>query len=260
MASFLRALRRTASRLSFRKGKRKKRSGKHKIEMLNQEDTEQPTSSDFINEKATAVDNPNGGTIDDTTKVEIHVTPPQTETQADDKVRSPRANNYDMMESGEEEEKEKLRVDPEEIITSATFSSGDDDEETDTIIRKKSKKWGLRKRISATLFHPDLEKCDPEICVNILRIPNVKSFSSLKKKIQHSKGEWIQGFLDAGGLDVLLDHVDTLGMKRVQLLSDAILLLECVACIKVVLNSRLGMDYLIQHGDYTKKLVKGKKY
>ncbi|XP_071086778.1 inverted formin-2-like isoform X2 [Haliotis cracherodii] len=121
---------------------------------------------------------------------------------------------------------------------------------------KKGIKHILRRKISATLTNIDLEQCDPEICVSVLKIPSVNTFGALKKKVKSSGKEWMQGFLDAKGLDALLDCVDTLGSKRVTQLSDALLLLECVACIKVVMNSKLGLECLVQHPDYVNRLVK----
>jgi hypothetical protein len=59
------------------------------------------------------------------------------------------------------------------------------------------------------------------------------------------------------GLSVLLDCVDSLSGGRVTQLSEALLLLEVVDCIKTVINSKLGMDYLVKADNDIKKLVKG---
>ena len=117
----------------------------------------------------------------------------------------------------------------------------------------------LKRKISQTLLHVDFDQCEPEIAVSLLKISTVQMFGALKKKIKKSSRDWIQGFLDANGLGVLLDCVDTLGSKRVTQLSDAMLLLECVSCIKVVMNSKLGLECLVQNGEvYGSRLVKGK--
>ena len=57
---------------------------------------------------------------------------------------------------------------------------------------------------------------------------------------------------------MLFDAVETLSTRRVTQLSDAMLLLECVACIRTVMNSQSGIDYFISHPETSKKLVKGK--
>ena len=49
------------------------------------------------------------------------------------------------------------------------------------------------------------------------------------------------------GLSALLDAIEAIGSRRVSALSDAMLLLECVSCIKTVLNSKVGIEYIIEH-------------
>ncbi|XP_070197131.1 inverted formin-2-like isoform X2 [Littorina saxatilis] len=114
----------------------------------------------------------------------------------------------------------------------------------------------LRRKISQTLFHVDLDQCEPEIVVSLLKIPSVQTFAALKRKLKGSGKEWMQGFLDHEGLEALLDCVDSLGSRRVTQLSDALLLLECVSCVKGVLNSKLGLELLVQRPDYVCRLVK----
>ncbi|XP_021344592.1 inverted formin-2-like isoform X2 [Mizuhopecten yessoensis] len=240
MSGFLRSIRRTASRLTG--WKRKRHSKRHKMEaevmdaFKSSEQKPQTTqATDNINEHKQGIDRQDGKALEGDTTVEIHK-PAQQE--ADD------SQEY---------------TETEDSGMEGPDSSNDSGKDTEINGKTKStKKWKLRKKISETLLHPDLENCDPEICVEIIGLPtfSLKSFCSLKKKIEHSKAEWIQGFLDNGGLDRLFDIVDNVGSKRVNQLSDAMLLLECVACIKSVLNSRLGLDYLVQNGAYTKKLVK----
>nr|KAG5692022.1 hypothetical protein BaRGS_027667 [Batillaria attramentaria] len=116
----------------------------------------------------------------------------------------------------------------------------------------------LRRKISQTLFNVDLEQCDPEICVSILKIPTVQNLGAIKKKLKNSGKEWMQGFLDNEGLEALLDCIDSLGSRRVTQLSDALLLLECVACVKCVMNSKMGLELLVQRPDYVCRLVKGR--
>ena len=117
----------------------------------------------------------------------------------------------------------------------------------------------LRRKISHTLFHVDLEQCDPEIAVTLLKIPSMQTFGALKKKLKGSGKDWMQGFLDHEGLEALLDCIDSLGGRRVTQLSDALLLLECVACVKCVMNSKMGLELLVQRPDYVCRLVKGEQ-
>jgi len=67
----------------------------------------------------------------------------------------------------------------------------------------------------------------------------------------------MEGFLEEGGLEVLLEGVKSVSGRRVVQLSDAMLLLECVACVKSVMNSKIGLQVITQHRDYVNILVKG---
>lgn len=137
-------------------------------------------------------------------------------------------------------------------------ASYDSDGRTDESSGGSRKKFRLKDRISEALLNPDFENCEPEICVKMLHLPTVKTVGMINKKIRTSDKSWIQGFLEAEGLSVLLDCVDTLSSGRVYQLADALLLLEVVDCIKHVINSKLGMDYLVREENDTKKLIKGK--
>uniref|UniRef100_A0A2C9K4F2 FH2 domain-containing protein n=1 Tax=Biomphalaria glabrata TaxID=6526 RepID=A0A2C9K4F2_BIOGL len=95
-----------------------------------------------------------------------------------------------------------------------------------------------------------------DYCLFLLAIPTVHTFSSVKKKLRNSKQEWLQGFLDHEGLERLLDCVDTFASKRVTALSDALILVECVECIKSVLNSKIGLSVLVHKSEYTRRLIK----
>ena len=127
----------------------------------------------------------------------------------------------------------------------------------DILSTPKRGKLSLALKISETISKLDFSQCEPEICVGLLRIPSMQTYAALNKKLQTSDKEWIQGFLDNDGLEVLLNCVETRGKRRVTLLSDAMVLLECVACVKSVMNNQMGLEYIIQNPEYTRKLVKG---
>ena len=136
----------------------------------------------------------------------------------------------------------------------------EDKKETPIQLKKKSGKNPLvrmQSKILDALSHQNFDSYTPAICIDFLKSPNLKLLSSLNKKLKHNNADWNEEFLELHGSDVLLDIVDALGYKRVTKLSDALLLLESVECVKTIMNSKMGLDYLVQHGDYLKKLVKG---
>ena len=83
-------------------------------------------------------------------------------------------------------------------------------------------------------------------------------YASLNKKLRTCERVWMEGFLEEGGLEVLLQAVKSLSERRVVQLSEAMQLLECIACIKSVMNSTVGLQVITQHRDYVNILVKGR--
>ena len=57
---------------------------------------------------------------------------------------------------------------------------------------------------------------------------------------------------------VLLDAVDGLSAPRLCQLSEAMTLLECVACVREVMNSKVGLSFIISNTGYIRQLTKGK--
>ncbi|GFR84517.1 inverted formin-2-like [Elysia marginata] len=121
---------------------------------------------------------------------------------------------------------------------------------------KKGFRHLLRRKISSNLQNMDLDNSDPEFVISIMAIPTAQTFSSVKRKLRSCSQEWMQGFLDNEGLERLLDCVDTLALKRVTVLSDALVLIECVECIKAVLNSKIGLSLLVEKPEYCRRLIK----
>lgn len=127
--------------------------------------------------------------------------------------------------------------------------------------RKKSETIShaaLQGKVLALVSHQNFDSYSPAICVDFLKSPSLKFLSSLNKKLRQNKKDWNNEFLELQGFDILLDLVDSLESKRVSKLTDVQLLLECVGCIKSLLNSKLGVQYFVQHSHCLKKLVKGK--
>jgi len=82
-------------------------------------------------------------------------------------------------------------------------------------------------------------------------------YAALNKKLRTCERAWMEGFLEERGLEVLLEGVESLGGRRVVQLSEAMLLMECVACVKSVMNSKIGLQVITQHREYVNILVKG---
>lgn len=80
-------------------------------------------------------------------------------------------------------------------------------------------------------------------CVYLLRHPSVINFSRLRKKLRSEDKRWVGDFLKRNGLELLFECLANLGKYSGQF-STLVLRLECVMCIKTVMNSSIGLQYL----------------
>ncbi|XP_039256572.2 inverted formin-2-like [Styela clava] len=104
----------------------------------------------------------------------------------------------------------------------------------------------------------NLENADPELCIKLLHYPSMQNFSGLKHKIQSASVEWMLSFLEQDGLDVLFETLGRLSKQTAQSKkfswNRSMELLQCVECVKAVMNSKTGLDFIIKHEEYTRKL------
>ncbi len=76
---------------------------------------------------------------------------------------------------------------------------------------RRGSKFG--RKMARLLKNVSLETCEPEVAVSVLRLPTMKTYTALKKKLKAADGHWMQGFLEVGGLQVSSntfepDHAD----------------------------------------------------
>lgn len=102
-----------------------------------------------------------------------------------------------------------------------------------------------------------LDGADPELCITLLH--RGQHFSSLKNRLRKADQEWMEGFLEQGGLSAIFDSLQILAEKGFSSLTDALRQLDCVACIKAVMNSQVGLDFIIHYPEqkYVRKLSEG---
>ena len=96
-----------------------------------------------------------------------------------------------------------------------------------------------------------------EFCVRLLRTSRLQNFSGLKTKLQTSSNQWMSEFLIQGGLEVLFKSLERLTMSGKMAFLEAFMQLECVNCIKAVMNSKQGLDSLVQNKSLVRSLAKG---
>uniref|UniRef100_A0A8C5QF60 Inverted formin 2 n=1 Tax=Leptobrachium leishanense TaxID=445787 RepID=A0A8C5QF60_9ANUR len=120
------------------------------------------------------------------------------------------------------------------------------------------KKWtSLKDKLSPQSpdkIEGNLENADPELCIRLLQIPSVVNYSGLKKRLETSDDAWIVQFLELSGLDLLLEALDTLSGRGVARIADALLQLTCINCVRTIMNSHKGIEYIVENEGYVRKL------
>ncbi|XP_063146469.1 inverted formin-2 isoform X1 [Candoia aspera] len=120
------------------------------------------------------------------------------------------------------------------------------------------KKWSvLKERLGSQdsdQTEANLENAEPELCIRLLQIPSVVNYSGLKKRLESSDDSWMVQFLELCGLDLLLEALDRLSGRGVSRISDALLQLTCISCVRAVMNSQKGIEYIVSNEGYVRKL------
>ncbi|XP_070607464.1 inverted formin-2 isoform X6 [Erythrolamprus reginae] len=120
------------------------------------------------------------------------------------------------------------------------------------------KKWSVLKEKlgsqDSDQTEANLENAEPELCIRLLQIPSVVNYSGLKKRLESSDDSWMVQFLELCGLDLLLEALDRLSGRGVSRISDALLQLTCISCVRAVMNSQKGIEYIVSNEGYVRKL------
>uniref|UniRef100_A0A8C7ALW8 GBD/FH3 domain-containing protein n=2 Tax=Neovison vison TaxID=452646 RepID=A0A8C7ALW8_NEOVI len=120
------------------------------------------------------------------------------------------------------------------------------------------RKWAaLKEKLGPQDSDPteaNLESADPELCTRLLQMPSVVNYSGLRKRLEGSDGGWMVQFLEQSGLDLLLEALARLSGRGVARISDALLQLTCVSCVRAVMNSQQGIEYILSNQAYVRQL------
>ncbi|XP_024293225.1 inverted formin-2 isoform X2 [Oncorhynchus tshawytscha] len=107
---------------------------------------------------------------------------------------------------------------------------------------------------SDTQLEANLESADPELCILMLQVPSVVNYSGLKRRLEGSEESWMVQFLELSGLDLLLEALDRLSGRGCSRITDALLQLTCVSCVRAVMNSSAGIHFIVENEGYIRKL------
>lgn len=130
---------------------------------------------------------------------------------------------------------------------------------------KVAKRWTIvRQQFNSTYDGKQIENfsistdVSAELCVRLLSSSCLRNFSGLKTKLQTSSAKWIAEFLSEGGMEVLFQALERLSRAGGKMaFVEAFMQLECVNCIKAVMNSKQGLDSMVQNSTLVRNLVEG---
>ena len=107
------------------------------------------------------------------------------------------------------------------------------------------------------LSSTSLEGADPELCITL--VSRGLNFRGLMNRVRSADQDWMEQFLSLGGLSAIFDAMETWSTRGFTSLTDALKQLECVNCIKAIMNNRYGLEFMIaMPGEgFVKKLAQG---
>ncbi|XP_071126193.1 inverted formin-2-like isoform X2 [Mytilus edulis] len=111
------------------------------------------------------------------------------------------------------------------------------------------------KDASLTELEVQMKKASPEKCISLSHSsPSVQMFYALRTCLETCSDAWLHEFLELDGLESLLDSLIQMTAKGFTSFSDAIHQLDCLACVRAILNTNTGLDFMVRHDMYTPKL------
>ena len=99
---------------------------------------------------------------------------------------------------------------------------------------------------------------DPKYLARSLQNPCVSNYFGLRSKLRGASTMWVLSFLEHGGLNSLFQALENLGKRQHSSgVVNAFLQLECVFCIRSVMNTKTGMDFILENKELSRLLTQG---
>ncbi|XP_024147076.1 inverted formin-2 [Oryzias melastigma] len=101
----------------------------------------------------------------------------------------------------------------------------------------------------------NMENADPELCIRLLQVPTEVNYSGLRRRLESSNESWMIQFLEMHGLDLLMEALEHLSGRGCARMSDALLQLTCVGCVRAIMNSSPGVHFILDNQMYVRNLI-----
>ena len=99
---------------------------------------------------------------------------------------------------------------------------------------------------------------DPDECIDLLQLGSrIDIFLAVRPKILDCSKKWMKEFVKQGGLGYLLDALEDLTDQHYYDIGETCEILQCISCIKAVMNSKAGLESMIERKESVQKLAKG---
>ncbi|RVE56196.1 hypothetical protein OJAV_G00233610 [Oryzias javanicus] len=105
------------------------------------------------------------------------------------------------------------------------------------------------------LLEANMENADPELCIRLLQVPTEVNYSGLRRRLESSNESWMVQFLEMHGLDLLMEALEHLSGRGCARMSDALLQLTCVGCVRAIMNSSSGLHFILDSRMYVRNLI-----
>lgn len=83
------------------------------------------------------------------------------------------------------------------------------------------------------------------------------NYSGLRQRLESSDRVWMAQFLERRGLDLLMEALERLSACGCSGIADALLQLTCISCIRAVMNSSKGLQFILEHQSHVRTLTLG---
>ncbi|XP_039287023.1 inverted formin-2 isoform X3 [Nilaparvata lugens] len=95
---------------------------------------------------------------------------------------------------------------------------------------------------------------EPELCIQLLKIPAAQNYSAIRRILDKAPTKWVLEFLERDGFGALLNSLLSIGNRGYYSLADTYSQLQCVLCLRAVMNSPAGLQYIVKRRHYIRKL------
>lgn len=184
-----------------------------------------------------------------------------TQTEIHEKITiACSTDDFDKTEDEDDQEGVETNVTAESEVTSLTPWSSVDFGVDDVFQREpvvNAKLAAIRDRIVQRLKYPNLENCDPEVSVDLLRYPKLPFLIALNRKIAIQGGAFNEEFIAFRGLDFLLEQMEIVASSGLNTLYDVMKMMLISECATSLVNSATGKDFIINHGEHIVSLARG---